>query len=409
MNDLFKKTLTFVLIITFVFSTVFAVPARAQWIDISTAAKDYGLDALAWEIVNRIISRMSASTVKWINTGFNGKPAYVTDPTAYFGSIADGIAGQYIMNNPNLDLLCGPIRSKIRIALSKTYNNRDNTRWQCTLTEVGRNMEDFMNDFENGGWDSFFQISQNRHMNPLGAYLQAEGELFDKIAEKTAEKDKELSWGSGFMSQKECVETAPAIEIPTYDTKGKVIATHLIPGPCLKERTVTPGETISNQLNKQLGLGNDKLAVADEINEIISGLLNQLVSRVIGGVAGGLRGASEPDVTNNNLILTDELSSECLDQSTDPTNLDTYVPSVDPKNCVHVRKTKDYFGNVNDTSILDTPLPTATPTATLPLDRDCSGMDINTLNTMAQNEANRTGTTFEDALQNLDCPPAGIN
>jgi len=380
MKNLFKKTLTFVLISTFVFSPTFAITARAQWIDISTAAKDYGLDALGWEIVNRIISRMSASTVKWINSGFEGKPAYVTDPTAYFTDLGDKVAGEFIFRNANLNFLCGTMSAKIRLALANNYNRNEGDIWRCTLTDVIDNVDGFMNDFEQGGWDGFFALTQEQQNNPIGAYIQAEGELARRIAEKTGAKDKELSWGSGFMSQKECVETGPAISVPIYDAQGKEIGSKPAEGPCLKEVTVTPGDTISNQLNKQLGLGNDKLAVADEINEIISGLLNQLVSRVIGGVAGGLRGASESNSSNNNQMLTEQLSTS--------------------------QTTVDYFGNVQDTSVLDVPLPT---TVTMPIDKDCSGVDVSTLNAMAQTSASQTGTTFEDALANLDCAPVGIN
>lgn len=394
MTNSYKKFITGILVLTFVFSPVFAIPARAQWIDISTAAKDYGLDALGWEIVNRIISRMSASTVKWINSGFKGKPAYVTDPNAYFTDLGDKVAGEFIIRNANLNFLCADMSTKVRLALANNYNRNEGDRWRCTLTGVIDNVDDFMNDFEKGGWDGFFKLTQEQQNNPIGAYIQAEGELARRIAEKVGEKDKELSWGSGFMSQKECVKRgAPTIRTVqeggvfqlqddgTSKFVGGITRQVTEEGPCLKERTVTPGETISNQLNKQLGLGNDKLAVADEINEIISGLLNQLVSRVIGGVTGGLRGASEKSSTDNNQVLTDQLSSSTT--------------------------TVDYFGNAQDTSVLDRPLPTTT--ATMPTDRDCSGTDINTLNSMAQNNAGQTGTTFEDALTNLDCPPAGIN
>ena len=37
------------------------------------------------------------------------------------------------------------------------------------------------NNFENGGWDSFFEVSQRTQMNPIGAYLQAESLLNQKI------------------------------------------------------------------------------------------------------------------------------------------------------------------------------------------------------------------------------------
>jgi len=417
MKNLYKKIITFVLIITFIFSPALAIPARAQWIDISTATKDYGLDALAWEIANRVIHRISASTVKWVNSGFKGKPAYVTDPTAYFGDLGDKVAGEFISRNPNLNFLCGDMSAKIKLALAKNYSGNDGA-WRCTLTGVIDNVDDFMGDFEQGGWDGFFQLTQVQQNNPLGAYIQAEGSLFNQIASKVGEKDKELSWGSGFMSTKECVQRgAPTVknvqEGGTFqlqdDGTSKFVGGYTRQvteeGPCLKERTVTPGETISKKLNNVLGIGDNRLAVSDESNEIISALLNQLVNKIMGGV-GGLFGASKSDSSNNNAILTDQLANDCLDQSNDPSNLDTYVATVDPNNCIHVRATVDYFGNSQDTSILDTPLPVVT---TEPLDNDCRSLSPTTINSLAETSANQTGTTFEDALRNLDCDPSGIH
>ena len=109
-----KKIAIFLLIFSFVFSPIFAVPAQAQWIDIVQSAKEMGLDTVGWMLADRTIKRMTASTVKWINSGFRGSPAYVTDPQAYFLDIGDKVAGEFIENS-GLDFLCSPIKAKIKI------------------------------------------------------------------------------------------------------------------------------------------------------------------------------------------------------------------------------------------------------------------------------------------------------
>ena len=203
-----------------------------------------------------------------------------------------------------------------------------------------------MNDFEQGGWDGFFLLTQEQQNNPVGAYIQAEGELARQIASKVGEKDKELSWGGGFMSQKECIETGPAISVPIYDASGKEIGSKPAEGPCLKEVTVTPGDTISNQLNKQLGMGNERLAVADEINEIVSALLNKLASTIVGGIGKGLRSLSSPDPVSGNEKFNEQLSSQ--------TTVVDYF-------CVTDVNNPNYNPNIKcgtpDTSVLDTPPP----------------------------------------------------
>src|SRR3989344_2337552 len=292
------------------------------------SGKEFGFDTLAWLVVNLIIERMSASTVNWINTGFQGSPAYVTDPEAYFLDIGDKIAGQFILNDPDLNLLCGPIRAKIRLALSQNYMREP--IYRCTLTDVVDNIDGFMNDFSQGGWDGFFELTQRTQNSPIGAYLQAENELDLQIATRQGTKRAELNWGQGFMSFNECEIWGEDIVIPGYP--GDPTRPERRTKVCLKEVTNTPGSVISEQLNKQLGVGQDKLAAADEINEIISALLNQLVGAVVGGIGKGLRGLTNRDSSNNNVQFTGQLTNTA-------------------------KETVDYFGGSTNTDILDIPLP----------------------------------------------------
>jgi len=323
MKKLNKKTLVLILVVAFALSPVFAIKTQAQWVvwdpgnfvpntisatnAVIGTGKEFVADSIAWTIVNIIIQKIAAATVNWINSGFEGSPAYVTDPEGYFADIGDKIAGQYIFSNPNLNFLCGPISVKVRLALAKNYM-QDRNRWQCTLTDVGRNIDDFMGDFENGGWDSFFELTQRPQNNPIGAYLQAENEMNIEIASRQGARRAELDWGSGFMSWRKCVKK---------DANGV----------CIQQSSElsTPGSVIQNQLNKQLGMGQDKLAVADELNEIVSALLNQLINRVIGGIGSGLRSLSSPDASTGGTKFTDDLSngtqsSTIVDYFGDPIN-----------------------------------------------------------------------------------------
>lgn len=395
-----NKIITLTLIITFIFSPALAIPARAQWVvwdpgnfvpnsvtavntsitagaTFSEMAKDFGLDAIGWIIAKLIIERMSASTVNWINSGFHGSPAFVTDPQSYFQNIGDKIAGQYIFSNPNLNFLCGPISAKIRLALAQNYV-RDR-QWQCTLTQVGRNMDDFMSSFENGGWDNFFELTQKQQNNPIGAYLQAENELNLQIATRQGTSKDQLNWGQGFMS----FETCKGTEDPDGFCNGRL-------------ETQTPGSVIANQLNKQLGAGTDTLVTADEINEIISALLSQLVSHVVGGIGSGLRGLTSSDSSNGGQSYTTQLTNSTASGVT------------------------DYFGNTQDTSILSVPppdlnynlnsgVPTSGQVVTPPQDNDCNTLSPTTLNAMAQSTANQQGISISQAMQSLDCPPTGIH
>lgn len=335
-----KKTVGLFLIIIFLLSPILSRRAQAQWVvwdpgnfvpnaatavntgisagnDVAQTTKEYGLDAVGWTIVNLIIERMAASTVTWINSGFQGSPAYVTDPEAYFTDIGDRVAGQFIFRAPYLNTLCGPINARIRIALTNNYIRDDDRRWRCTLSDVVDNVDDFMNDFERGGWDGFFELTQRQQNNPMGAYIQAENEMYAQIATRKGVKRAELDWGRGFMSFEVCGPEG-------RDSDGVCIG---------RAEIATPGSVIETKLNEVLNVGNNKLAAADEINEIVSALLNQLISRVVGGIGSGLRGLSGSGGTSNTQPFTNQLSNS------------TAAGMV------------DYFGNTTDTSILDLPPP----------------------------------------------------
>lgn len=107
MKKISTQIIAILVLFTVVFSPFAARKANAQWLvaDPSLIVKDYGLDSVAWILANLVIERMSASTVNWINSGFKGSPAYVTDPAGYYKDLGNKIAGQYIFSNPNLNFL----------------------------------------------------------------------------------------------------------------------------------------------------------------------------------------------------------------------------------------------------------------------------------------------------------------
>lgn len=377
MKKFCKKIIVSFLILSFFFSPILALPARAQWVVYDPAnfavnttnavnttfgltMKEGGLDGLAWIIVNLIIERIAASTVQWINSGFKGTPSFITNPERYFTTLGDNIAGQYIFANPNLNFLCGPIQAKIRLALTQNYLREP--YWQCTLTDAYGNMEDFMGDFSKGGWDKFFELTQKPQNNPLGAFLQAENELNLRISTRKDTAQEEFKWGNGFMTFKTCKKWSPAGSLDQFGTMKLPEPPPDVPvdksreqRTCLETETATPGSVIQSQLNKTLGLGSDKLAVADELNEIVSALLNQLVNQVVGGIGKGLRGLSEKDTKNQSFVdkLKDNTSISgyfCLDNTNDPTS--KYYDT-DPDVCK--------YPETPNTSAKDVPLPSPNP------------------------------------------------
>lgn len=243
---------------------------------ISSELREYVLDGLAWELANQALEQMTDDIVTWINSGFNGSPAFIQDPGRFFTNIADQVAGRFLEEIGG-GFLCSPFSADIRIALEIGYYSASGRsdlqdRYACRFTDAIDNVEAFLdNQFSGNALRNLFEITARPQNNPYLLALDLQQELDGRIFGQLEGERQLLNWNGGFLSRRECLADE---EEP--NCTGDII---------------TPGDTIQNQLNDSLGIGRDRLLVADDINEIIGALMNQLVSQALGG-ARGLVGVS---------------------------------------------------------------------------------------------------------------------
>lgn len=256
---------------------------------------EYVLDTLAWQAANLAIESMTKSLVNWINSGFQGSPAFVTDLNNNLRGVGDAVANQFFNELAMAygDIQLSPFQDKVLDAVRLGYYLHTSpesfyTRNPYTLNQVSPDARAFLQgDFSQGGWNAWFATVMNPQNNPYGAQMLAEEALSNVVGNATGNRVQELSWNRGFLSWRgECAqmsENADVIELSGAD-------------PCISYEIETPGSVIMEQLNTQLGAGVNRLVSADEFNEIIGALLNQLVLKVVGGGGsdGGLRGVSRP-------------------------------------------------------------------------------------------------------------------
>lgn len=257
--------------------------------DILNNLKESTFDQIAWNLAKLAIQQMTTSLVNWINSGFNGNPAFITDPLGFLGDIADQTLGEFIEGSA-FGLLCSPFQVQIKMALILNQRNGDFVnKASCKLSDVlnnAQNYRDFVSfDFNTdtnsgyvGNWEDWYDVAVRPGGNLYSAYNIAEAEASLRISNNQFSYQKELDWGSGFLSWRDCSKASP----------GRLAGDLEINCPI-----VTPGSVISDQINHTLGLPQDTLVTADEFNEIISALLTQLLSQVF-GPDGGLFGTTEP-------------------------------------------------------------------------------------------------------------------
>ncbi|MCC7500869.1 hypothetical protein IT396_03695 [Candidatus Nomurabacteria bacterium] len=241
--------------------------------DSNNIFRDNFLNCVARAIARAALQQITASTVNWINSGFNGKPTFIQNYEKFFNSVVDQAAGTYIQGS-SLSFLCSPIQLKVRIALAQSYAKRNAA--SCTLSRVSSNIQNFMDgNFNSGGWAGLLQFTTVPTNNPFGAYTFAQVELSNTQARAQLDAQRKISPG-GFLSMEECT-----------------------PYPVRVCKIVTPGKTIETALEQNLGVSQKTLelaGVAGSFDTIISALLQQLMLRALqGGVAnlsgsGGLGG-----------------------------------------------------------------------------------------------------------------------
>lgn len=277
--------------------------------------KDYVFDTLAWQVANLAIESITKSTVNWINSGFQGSPAFVTDLNQNLMGVSDAVAAQFFdelaMEFEARTPFQDPVLDSVRLGYYlSTSPESFYTRYPYTLNQVSANDQAFLRgDFNQGGFNAWFATVMNPQNNPYGARDLADQALREAVSGATNTRLQELSWNRGFLSWRgECTQPAgeglPDGEFPSdlsVDISGAEA--------CAGYEIETPGSVIMEQLNTQLGSGVNRLVSADEFNEIIGALLNQLASQVLGGNSGGLRGVSRPSSGGGSSFLDQAGSS----------------------------------------------------------------------------------------------------
>src|SRR3989344_1336212 len=309
-SNKFKKTTALFLTVVIIFVSSFSLkPQKTEAIwgvgdtvmevatnlyaNLTKMIKEIALDTIAWAIKDKIIREIVNATVTWINSGFQGSPAYITDFEGFLTDVGDDITG-IIITETGLNFLCDPFALDIRLALENQFMEGDDL--DCKLSDVidniGGSIEDISNTMgEKWDWGAWVQITQNTSNNPFSSYIDATVRIQNTIFEKEQEQSTQIQWADGYIS-------IPFCETNTVEENGTVHYDE----QC---RIETPGKLISESLNEQLSWGGKELISADEINEIVSALFAQLINQVFEG-EGGLRGVNNDgymdDMMNDNSV-----------------------------------------------------------------------------------------------------------
>jgi len=272
---------------------------------------------LARTVARIALNQITNSVVNWINSGFganggpgSGGPSFVTNPERFFTQMADKTAGEFIKGS-SLSFLCSPFQLQIRIAVAKSYAQRN--AYSCTLTGVTNNIRNFMNgNFSSGGWPAMLSYTTVPTNNPYGGYLYADAALNYSVYTNQGEQRRQLSLSGGFFDFKQKTKcnvvrtnTRPdaSASVSVEDVGDEAGAAYKV----CDLVTTTPGKVIAENLGATQSSTLDQLSLAKSFDEIISALITQLMTRTL---QGGLLNLSGQNGYESNFYSTEELQAQ---------------------------------------------------------------------------------------------------
>jgi hypothetical protein len=167
--------------------------------------KGTSLDPIAWAVAKAALQSVVNSTVKWINSGFNGSPAFVTNLANSLQTVGDAQANSFIQQLSSNGAVKSPFQSQVASAVGTNYlqstgSNGFFNQNPYTLNQTTQNDAAFLQgNFSQGGLDALFSavLPQN---NPYGATLLATQALNSQVAGAKNIQNTEYIAGSGFNS-----------------------------------------------------------------------------------------------------------------------------------------------------------------------------------------------------------------
>jgi len=250
------------------------------------------LDCITRVWAKVILQQITNSVVNWINSGFNGQPAFVTNYNQFFNNVANQAAGEFIKGS-SLSFLCSPFQAQIRLAIARSYAQRN--AQSCTFTSIMSNLTKFTGgNFAAGGWKGLISLNTMPTNNPYGAYMYGQIGLSNAQSNALRNSNTDLINGRGFLSFKKEECTGPLDPLSGNRTG-------------CTTKIATPGSTIADSLTKTLGVGQDSLNMAKSFDEIISALLYQLMTRVL---QNGLSSVSGTNGYAGNYLTPDQQAAQ---------------------------------------------------------------------------------------------------
>lgn len=171
-------------------------------------------DAMIKILMNWLVDQI----VDWIQNGGELKDRFVTNWENFEENVWQKAAGAVIQQA--VPGLCSPFKMQVEFSfmpVQKFFKDRT----FCTLDQVVDNIEDFYDNFENGGWLAYNTMWEPQN-NYFGATLMIRDEAILQATKKAGAEVKDAQAGFGFRSVKQC--KGEIVSYPFEDKDGMLYA-----------------------------------------------------------------------------------------------------------------------------------------------------------------------------------------
>lgn len=237
-------------------------------------------------VIRAAIVSITQQVVDWISADGGTNVGFVANFEQTLTNELDDRAGEFLQQLDYIDF-CGNIGAYLKLNLRVSAGGLKQ-RAKCSLSAIVSNVQNFYDNFQNGGWEAFLKTNVDIQNNTAGAFLIA---LDAKIGLESQKKEgfvyryqQSLLGGVlGTTKSQKCVQR-PDVCIVDHGVTDCTPQEPL----CTTETVVnTPGSVIEAALNKVTGSGMDLGVSAKFIDEavvapIVSALLNRMITSAHG-------------------------------------------------------------------------------------------------------------------------------
>lgn len=240
-------------------------------------------------VIKMVLQKTTVSMINWINSGFDGKPAFVQDFGKFFGDIAKNEILQFgvEINDPEHF----PFAKAWLKNFTSTYERKFRDNAEYSLDRLIKNTtpeysaDGFLVDFSQGGWNAWLALTQNPGNNPWDFKVNADNEIQRRLTGTSlsyAENVRQaLQAADGFLGDERCVEPRGITRTQHNEAlaRGKKDSSGNIIGACEKWEYVTPGKLVSEAATNAFNYPQNAWLNVEDLNDAIAAIIDSLINK----------------------------------------------------------------------------------------------------------------------------------